>query len=121
MNQKQRKRYRDKLDSIATDIARERTGGLCEVRLSPDCNGQGCEVHHGAKKKTNAQRYFLEAHVYTCRPCHSILGDTATNKEFMIGKIGKETWEKAVWLRNVHKVTLSEVEEELNEYKRHDK
>lgn len=40
----------------------------CEARVSPNCDGDSCEVHHSAKRGANLLN--VETFVATCRPCH---------------------------------------------------
>lgn len=40
----------------------------CEARVSPQCDGDSCEVHHSAKRGANLLN--IETFVAVCRPCH---------------------------------------------------
>lgn len=40
----------------------------CEARVSPNCDGDSCEVHHSAKRGSNLLN--VDTFVATCRPCH---------------------------------------------------
>lgn len=40
----------------------------CEARVSPNCDGSSCEIHHSAKRSTNLLN--IETFVAVCRPCH---------------------------------------------------
>lgn len=40
----------------------------CQVMVSPECDGDSCEVHHSAKRGANLLN--VDTFVATCRPCH---------------------------------------------------
>jgi len=40
----------------------------CEARVSPQCDGDSCEVHHSAKRGVNLLN--IDTFVAVCRPCH---------------------------------------------------
>lgn len=43
----------------------------CEARVSPNCDGDSCEVHHSAKRGANLLN--VDTFVATCRPCHDYI------------------------------------------------
>lgn len=40
----------------------------CMARVSPQCDGHACEIHHSAKRGVNLLN--IETFVAVCRPCH---------------------------------------------------
>jgi len=55
----------------------QRSGGLCELRCSPDCHGVGCQYDHVVSLKSQGlersdRRASADASqlLYVCVPCH---------------------------------------------------
>lgn len=51
----------------------------CEARVSPNCDGDSCEVHHSAKRGANLLN--VDTFVATCRPCHRYIEDVMSAEE----------------------------------------
>lgn len=51
----------------------------CEARVSPQCDGDSCEVHHSAKRGANLLN--VDTFVAVCRPCHRYIEDVMSAAE----------------------------------------
>lgn len=51
----------------------------CQARVSPQCDGDSCEVHHSAKRGANLLN--VDTFVAVCRPCHRYIEDVMSAEE----------------------------------------
>jgi len=51
----------------------------CMARVSPQCDGHACEIHHSAKRGANLLN--IETFVAVCRPCHLFIETVMSAEE----------------------------------------